>query len=129
MQPQKWPPRAIPVAKLPMQPFKSPAVAAAIAALSPGSGQLWVGHLGRGLLMFGLSFLCGVGYFWGIFDAYTLAQQANEGKTHASDKYVLHAFITLPLILIIIVGVIAGGLVWHEWEMIRAYLENLYRIQ
>jgi TM2 domain-containing membrane protein YozV len=107
------------------QPYKNPAFALALAAMCPGSGQLWVGHLGRGLLMFFLSFACCVGYFWGMYDAYKLAEKANRGEVTASDKYVWHAYLTLPLVLLAILMGLAGYVVWLEWSSIQTYIEQL----
>jgi hypothetical protein len=112
----------------PPAPRKDPLLAAVIGALSPGSGQLWVGDLRRGLMMFALSFLCGVGYFWGIYDAYQLAIKANHGEFEATDKYVIHAYFTLPTILVVIIVAAAGYAVWREWGLIQHYFATLFAI-
>jgi TM2 domain-containing membrane protein YozV len=109
-------------------PYKNPATAAAIAALSPGSGQLWVGDLGRGLLMFFLAFFCGIGYFWGIYDAYRLAQKANRGEFEATDKYVIHALLTLPTVLVVILVAMGGLVLWREWSLVQNYFRLLHQI-
>ena len=110
------------------QPFKSPGMAALFAALSPGSGQMWVGHWQRALLSVALSFLCCVGYFWGIYDAYDLAVKANRGQTHSSDDYVAHAFVTLPLIVAAVFTAILVAAAWAYWGYLQAYIERLLLI-
>ncbi len=103
MQPQTVVPRG-PEPRPKKQPYKDPKAALAWAFLAPGSGQFFVGHFWRGMLMFGLSWFCFIGYFWGIADAYYLAEKANRRETYANDDYVRHAQVTLPII--------AHGLFW-----------------
>ncbi len=114
-------------AKLP-GPYKNPATAAVIAALSPGSGQLWVGDLRRGIVMFLLSFLCCLGYFWGIIDAYELAKKANRGEFQATDKYVFHAFVTMPVVLVLVLIAFGAFTAWREWRLIHDYFQVLFQI-
>jgi hypothetical protein len=111
-----------------IQPFKNPSYAALIATMSPGSGQLYVGYLQRGFLAFALSFLCGIGYFWGIYDAYQLAVKANAGEIDSSDKYVIHAYFTLPLLVVFSIIGIGALIAWKEWHYIRSYLDILNNI-
>jgi hypothetical protein len=107
------------------QPQKSPVTAALLAAGCPGAGQMWVGHWKRGLLYFGFSLFCCLGYFIGIFDAYRLAELANRGETTSTDDYVLHAYVTLPVAFLVIVVGLTAAVAYAMWGMIEQYLSLL----
>ncbi|MDP8223965.1 MAG: hypothetical protein P9L99_11445 [Candidatus Lernaella stagnicola] len=108
------------------QPHKEPMTAMAWALLAPGSGQLWIGHFWRGMLMFGLAWFCFIGYFWGIADAYFLAQKANRRETYANDDFIRHAQFTLPIVShglfwILFVVAVLFGLSYYQQHMLDIY--------
>ena len=93
------------------QKVKDPFIAILISFFIPGGGQLYVGHLERGILMFALTLLCGIGWLIGIIDAYLLADKANKGLVEYSDKYIWYPFIFLGVGLIVFPVAIFLGLI------------------
>jgi TM2 domain-containing membrane protein YozV len=59
------------------QKQKNPGLAAVASFLIPGLGQIWLGRIGRGIVILLLCWLI-VPYIYGIYDAYNIAKKYNS---------------------------------------------------
>ena len=111
-------PMAPPLIPAAMREVHSPGTAAWYSVLLPGLGQVYNGQRERGIL-FALGTPLIVPYLYGIYDAFTTAEDIARGKYAAPDPHTRNAAYVgqIALALAVIFGMFVGALLWHRSRM------------
>lgn len=116
---------------------QSPALAAVFSLIVAGSGQIYNGQIGKGLLIFFTSGFV-LPWVYGIIDAYITAQKIKEGKIAAKPRMgcaiAMLAVMGLMFVFVAIMGLLAAiaipnFVMARERAMTSACIMNLKQIQ